>query len=125
MVRTMDRKEEIALRRLQRLANDETDMARGRFRRGIEGSPPTTGLSVLSEAVGKVNRCFNKLDLAVEPEIIEHWNRELKTEMIKAHSIMDRLYLTFVEGNIHGNGHQVDDGHGEFCNGVQQDQPRV
>ena len=93
----MERREEIALRRLQRLVNDETDFARGRFNRDFAEEPPEKALSVLAESVGKVNRCFNKLDMAADDDAWLGWMRELKTEMVKTNSILDRIYLAYVE----------------------------
>lgn len=93
----MERREEIALRRLQRLVNDETDQARARFRRDFAQEPPYIALSVLTESVGKVNRCFNKLGMAADDDAWLGWMRELKTEMVKTNSILDRIYLAYVE----------------------------
>lgn len=93
----MERTEEMALRRLQRLVNAETDRARGLYTKGIEGCPPTDGMMTLLESLGKVARCFAKLDLAIDREVADHWQRELKDEMVKCNSILDRLYLRFVE----------------------------
>ena len=93
----MERREEIALRRLQRLVNDETDQARARLARDFADQPPPYALSVLAESVGKVNRCFNKMDMAADDDVRLGWLRELKTEMVKTNSILDRIYLAYVE----------------------------
>lgn len=97
----MDRKEEMALRRLQRLVNRETDQARARFPsdEGLENKSPYVSLSVLAESIGKVNRCFNKLGMAADRETAGYWQQGLKEEVVRANSILDRIYLAFVEAD--------------------------
>ena len=93
----MDNKEKLTIRKLQNLANADTIVARGRFPFGIEDSTPYVGLAVLGEQVGKIDRCFNKIGLSSDAQVRENWRLELKENFVKTISILDRLYLAFVE----------------------------
>ena len=101
----MDNKEKMSLRKLQRLADAETITARPRFEFGIEDSSPYVGLAVLYEQIGKMSRCFNKMGLAHDEEIRQQWQRELKENFVKSVSIIDRMYLAFVETDMPYRGH--------------------
>lgn len=93
----MEHRDEIELRRLQRLVNvttDEADERWGPF--GYEdehGHDFEIGLAVLVEELGKVSRAHFKEQMARDPDVREQWRRELKTAFVKSHSILNRLYL--------------------------------
>ena len=98
----MDRKEEMALRRLQRQANQETDRAMetwGPFsyadRHGYDFE---IGMTVLIEELGKISRAHFKETIALDPDVKQQWRTNLAASFVKFHSILNRIYLDRIEG---------------------------
>ena len=89
--------EKLLLRRWQNHTNAETDRARDAFPVPFEDQGSGQSMNVLLEEVGKVARCFNKVYLAADDEVAEEWRKELRYRMTTTRSILDRIYLHFLE----------------------------
>ena len=83
--------------RFIRLLRQHTKEAKERWgklnvhRAGSGWSSKHIGMSVLTEEVGKAARCMNKLELAAEPNIVLHWQKELGHRLITIASISSRI----------------------------------
>ena len=91
----MKQGEKIRIRRLQRLVDAETDMARDKYRRDISEHDPFRGMNVFYEEAGKVSRCFEKIELADDPDVVAEWRKELRHRIATTMSVMQRMYLAF------------------------------
>jgi hypothetical protein len=71
--------------------------ARARWSKHMEDKPASLPIwnQVLTEEVGKLNRCCNKLALAEDPRIVEQWETEAKHRLVTIASICTRFYEAF------------------------------
>lgn len=86
----------LQLRRLHGMVAEETDAARAAFPldKSVESLPLVYGLNATVEEVGKLARCFNKLVIAEDPQVIDQWNKEAIRRIITSLSLLERIYLT-------------------------------
>ena len=92
----MERKRVLELRRLQVLANEETDRAAEKWGANFDDDPERDfeiGITVLIEELGKLTRTHHKEIIAVDPEVREYWLKEHKRRFVTLHSILNHLYL--------------------------------
>ena len=92
----MERKRVLELRRLQVLANEETDRAAEKRGANFDDDPERDfeiGITVLIEELGKLTRTHHKEIIAVDPQVREYWLKEHKRRFVTLHSILNCLYL--------------------------------
>ena len=58
-------------------------------------TPKSLWNQVLTEEMGKLSRCCNKLTLAQDPDAREHWSKEGKFRLVTIASIVSRFYDAF------------------------------
>ena len=70
--------ETLALRRLQKLVNEETEEARAKYQNDLSDHDPSVAVVVLVEEIGKVARSVNKAGMAADDSVAQQWRDEQK-----------------------------------------------
>ena len=85
--------ETLALRRLQKLVNKETEEARTKYQNDLSDHDPSVAVVVLVEDSGKVARSVNKIGMATDDSIARQWRDEQNKRIVTSISILQRMYL--------------------------------
>ena len=83
----------LRLRKILRLANEESAASNQKFPVHLEEQPLDIINTVLSEHVGKISRSINKLSLAADDSVRLYWIKERERHIVTCISILLRMYL--------------------------------
>ncbi len=97
---TMNESDTILLRGLHKQCLVETESARVKFPadKAVETLPLVYGQNALIEEIGKLSRCFNKLVIATDADVVQQWREEANRRIVTSISLLHRMYLIHRRG---------------------------